>query len=212
MRAWIVNGIGAPKDVLKLELDTPAPAAPKGANIMVKVWHAAINPMDIVLMNMRNPFRRGAITAVDFAGELVQAGPDVSTSDFKVGMTVCGMLSTSQILCGYGTLAEYIVLPANMAAEKPRTLNSAAAAGSMGVAGQSCVALLDAAGLSKGSKVVVNGASGGVGCLLVQVLQAQGHTVVGICSKANQGMVERLGASEVSYCLAPDYYETRKIC
>ena len=198
MTAWVVNGAGPPKDVLQLKSDVSTPGPPEGADILVKVSYAALNPMDLVLMKMWIPFRRNGIPAVDFAGEIIQVGPDVSTSSLRPGMTVCGMLPTSLILRGYGTLAEYMVVSGDMVAEKPKQMDSAAAAGAMGVAGQSSAILIRAADLGEHRKVLINGSSGGLGTLLVQVLHAQGHEVVGICSKSNEDMVKRLGASEVS--------------
>ena len=182
-----------------IETDTLKPDLPQGAKVLIKVSHAAINLMDLGLMNIWTPFRRRAVAAVDFAGEIIQAGPGILCAGLQRGTTVCGMLPISQILRGYGTLAEYIVLPSNMVAKKPRLVEFPAAAGSMGIAGQSCVALLYAAKLRQESKVAVNGASGGVGCLLVQVLQAQGHSVIGICSKSNKDMVMRLAAIQVRH-------------
>ncbi|KAH7136929.1 zinc alcohol dehydrogenase [Dactylonectria estremocensis] len=199
MKAWIVSRTGQPKDVLDLRDDWPTPASPKGADIMVKVSHAALNPLDLVMMRMPRPFLGNAIPGADFVGEVVQTGPSIpsSLSNVRVGAIVCGTIPTLQILCSRGTLAEYIVLPAHMVAEKPPSLEDGAAAGVVGVPGQTTAMLMKAGKFHAGDRVLVNGASGGVGSVLLQVLQSNGVHVTGVCSGKNEAMVRRLGASEV---------------
>ncbi|KAH7125895.1 zinc alcohol dehydrogenase [Dactylonectria macrodidyma] len=199
MKAWVVSRAGQPKDVLQLRSDWPKPAPPKGADIMVKVSHAALNPLDLVMMRMPRPFLGNAIPGADFVGEVVQTGPSIpsSLSHVRIGTTVCGTILTTQIFCGRGTLAEYIVLPAHQVAEKPASLDDGAAAGLVGVPGQTTVMLMRAGGFRAGDRVLVNGASGGVGSVLLQVLRSTGVHVTGICSGKNETMVRRLGASEV---------------
>lgn len=199
MKAWVVTQAGDPDTALELRTDWPTPESPKGGNIMVKVSCMALNPLDLVVMKYPMLIRGQSIAGADFAGEVIQVGASASvSSDIHLGMTVCGTIPTMQILMGSGgTLAEYIVLPAHMVVEKPKSLGKDAAAGLLGVPGQTCVAILKAASLSKGSRVLVNGASGGVGSVLIQVLQATGIHVTGICSGKNSAMVQRLGAEEV---------------
>jgi NADPH:quinone reductase-like Zn-dependent oxidoreductase len=202
MKAWIATRTGDPGRVLELKTNWPTPAPPKGNDIMIKVSFASLNPLDLQVMAMWLPWKWYAVPAVDFTGEVVQAGPSVASSSphVRVGMTVCGMLGAMHIFRGFGTLAEYVVLPASMVAEMPMEFKPGPAAGLMGVAGQTAVILLRRAALSEGQRALVNGASGGVGSLMVQVLQANGVHVTGICSGKNEAMVRRLGASEVQ-CL-----------
>ncbi|KAJ9157287.1 Zinc alcohol dehydrogenase [Pleurostoma richardsiae] len=199
MRAWIVMQSGEPRDVLELKTDWPTPGPPKAGEILIRVSHAVLNPLDLAVMRMPTFFKKNAVPAVDFAGEIVQVGPPTSstTQDIRVGMTVCGTVPTVQILRGFGTLAEFIVLPANAVAEKPLGLEDGAAGGLMGVAGQTTAILVRAGNFAKGDRVLVNGASGGVGCFVVQMLRAKGVHVTAICSGKNEGMVRRLGAEEV---------------
>lgn len=196
MKTWIATRVGEPKDVLELKTDWPTPASPTGANVMIKMSHAALNPLDLVIMGMRNPFKRNACPAVDFCGEIIQAGPSVP-SGVRIGMIVCGTVPTMSIFSGVGILAEYVVLPANAVAEKPAGLDGGDAAGVMGVAGQTSVILMRAAALEGGERVLVNGASGGVGVILLQALRAKGVHVTGICSGKNETFVRGLGAGEV---------------
>ncbi|CAM1507955.1 Fc.00g048030.m01.CDS01 [Cosmosporella sp. VM-42] len=199
MKAWIVVQSGKPKDALQLKTTWPTPAPPKGGDIMIKVSHASLNPLDLVVMGWPTFFKKSAVPAVDFTGEIIQVGPTASsaTPDLSVGMTVCGTIPTMQILRGFGTLSDYIVLPAHAVAEKPPSLEAGDAAALMGVAGQTTAILIHAADVAEGDRVLVNGASGGVGCFVVQVLRAKGVHVTAICSGRNEAMVRRLGAEEV---------------
>lgn len=165
---------------------------------MVRVSYAALNPLDLVMMRMPWPFMGNSIPGADFVGQVVQAGPSIpSTSNVRVGMTVCGTIPTMQIFSGGGTLAEYIILPVHMVVEKPLTLDDGAAAALVGVPGQTTAIVMRATEFRKGDRVLVKGASGGVGSVLVQVLRSTGVHVTAICSGKNEAMVRRLGAEEV---------------
>ncbi|KAK7414933.1 zinc ion binding [Neonectria punicea] len=199
MKTWMVVQSGTPRDALELKTAWPTPAPPKGSDILIRVSHASINPLDLVMMRMPTAFKRNAVPAVDFAGEIIQVGPSVSSAKFGliVGMAVCGTVPAMQIFRGFGTLSEYIVLPAHAVAEKPRDLDAGDAVALMGVAGQTTAILVEAANVTKGDRVLINGASGGVGCFVVQVLRAKGVHVAAICSGKNEAMVRRLGAEDV---------------
>ncbi|KAL6406665.1 hypothetical protein AUP68_09466 [Ilyonectria robusta] len=198
MKAWVIKRTGQPKDVLELRPDWPTPASPKGGDIMVRVSHVALNPLDLVMMRMPRPFMGNAIPGADFVGQVVQTGPSIpSCSNVRVGMTVCGTIPTMQIFSGGGTLAEYLILPAHMVVEKPLTLEDGAAAALVGVPGQTTAIVMRATEFRKGDRVLVKGASGGVGSVLVQVLRSTGVHVTAICSGKNEAMVRRLGAEEV---------------
>jgi NADPH:quinone reductase-like Zn-dependent oxidoreductase len=95
-------------------------------------------------------------------------------------------------------LAEYVKLPAGLLALKPKEMSWEEAAG-CGVVGQTVNTVLKAAGglIGEGKRVLINGASGGVGTVLVQRVKAEGAVVVGVCSKGNFGLVTGLGADEV---------------
>lgn len=199
MKAWIVVQAGKPKEALQLKTEWPTPAPPKGNSLMIRVSHAALNPLDLVVMGMPTIIKKNSVPAVDFVGEIIQIGPSVSstTPNLRTGVTVCGTIPTMQIFRGYGTLAEYIVLPSHAVAEKPAGLKNEAAVALMGVAGQTTAILVRAAEVAKGDRVLVNGASGGVGCFVVQVLQAKGVHVTAICSGKNEALIRGLGAEEV---------------
>jgi NADPH:quinone reductase-like Zn-dependent oxidoreductase len=195
MKAWVVTRSG-----LHLRTDAPVPAvAPAGHDILIKVTHVGLNPVDLHLINNIPswlPLRRNPTPGADFAGEVVAAGSAVK--DFAVGARVCGALPLSRFVAGRGSLAEFIAVPADLVAVQPEGLSPAQATGVMGIAGQtSCIMAAAAVGLGEGQRVLVNGASGGVGSLLVQVLKGKGAEVVGVCSGGNAAMVKGLGAAEV---------------
>lgn len=199
MKAWRFSRTGKMKEVLKLKTDAPLPPVPKAGEVMIRVSYVAINPADYKLMEIWIPFRYPATPSIDFVGEIVQTGSPTSNSptDVRIGMTVAGSVPTMLILRGVGVLAEYIVLPAHAVVEKPRGLEEAVAAGLLGVAGQTSVRVLQSAVLHEGDRVLLNGASGGVGTVLTQVLCGMGIRVTGICSARNEALVRRLGAEEV---------------
>lgn len=202
MKAWLVTKNGEPRDALALRVDAPVPITPKSANLLVKVQYAALNPADLNFMaNIPNwvPFRRNPTVGLDFAGTVVKLGSAVpSHLAISVGAQVCGSFNVLSVAIGRGTLAEYIEIPASKVALKPANLDPREAAGALGIAGQTAYVVLKEANIKAGDRVLVNGASGGVGSVLVQVAKAKGAVVYGVCSGANEEFVKGLGAQEVS--------------
>ncbi|KAF7563243.1 hypothetical protein G7046_g849 [Stylonectria norvegica] len=210
MKAWVATRPIGVNNGLELHSDWPTPGTPTGSDIMVKILCAATNPLDLVMIGMRVPFHRKYIPSADFSGIVVQTGPAISSSNqnVHVGMTVCGSLPTTRIILSGGALAEYLVLPAHMVSQKPDGLDDSAGAGLMGVTGQTAVILLRAADLREGDRVLIKGASGGVGTILLQVLRATGIHVTAISSGRNEDLVRRLGAQEViDYTIHDSLYE-----
>lgn len=198
MRAWTVAKNGGPSDALLLKTDAPVPSPVKSGNVLLKVTHAALNPADLNFMStLPNwlPFRRNPTVGLDFAGEVVQLGPSVT--GLSVGSQVAGALNVMSVAVGRGSLAEYVEVPASKVALVPEGLTLRDAAGALGIAGQTAWVILKEAGIEKGDRVLVNGASGGVGSVLVQVAKAKGAVVYGVCSGGNAEFVKGLGADEV---------------
>ncbi|KAI1741440.1 zinc alcohol dehydrogenase [Xylaria scruposa] len=195
MKAWIAFGAGHVKNVLKFKTDYPTPMPPQAGQIMVRVSYVALNPGDAKMITKPVPFRKSMIAGMDFAGEVIQIGP--STPDMRLGMIVAGTVPMANLLRGIGSLAEYLVVPAHAVVEKPDDLDEGIAAGLLGIVGQTSVSLLRAANLQKGDKVLLNGASGGVGCVLTQMLRGMGVHVTGTCSSRNESLIRKLGAQEV---------------
>ena len=199
MRAWVVTQRGNPIDVLKLKTDYPTPLPPKGSDLLVRITHAGQNPADIFLCSILPtwlPFRRNPIPGFDFAGRVELAGPS-APKEFAPGAEVCASLSLWAILAGRGTLADFVLVPSDIVSAKPKELSLAASSG-LGITGQTVAIMLKEAKIKEGDRVLINGSSGGVGTLLVQVVKAKGAHVTATCSKANIPMAKRLGADEVS--------------
>jgi NADPH:quinone reductase-like Zn-dependent oxidoreductase len=198
MRAWVVAKAGDPPKVLKLRTNFPVPQKPTGSKVLIKVEYAALNPADIILIQTIPtwlPFRRNPIPGFDFSGKVVLAGPSAS-KDFAPGAEVCGSLGVRYIFFGRGAMTEYILVDSEIVALKPKTLTSAAASG-LGITGQTVAIMIETANIKSGDRVLINGGSGGVGTLAVQVAKGLGAHVTATCSEANSEMVNRLGADVV---------------
>ncbi|KAF3064609.1 Zinc-type alcohol dehydrogenase-like protein C16A3.02c [Daldinia childiae] len=211
MKAWIVTRTGKLPGILELKTNWPTPTPPKTGEIMIRVSYAALNPGEIKVMAMAAPCRVNTIAGMDFVGEVIQIGPTTpkSHSDVRVGMIVGGTVPLMNMWRGAGALSEYLVLPAHTVVEKPKGLDESVAAGLLGIAGQTNAVIMRAANLHQGDKVLINGASGGVGCISIQVLRGMGVHVTAICSAKNEAFVRRLGAEEVidynAHKSLPDY-------
>lgn len=200
MRSWAVTQNGAPATSLALDTSTPVPT-PQSGNVLVRVSHAALNPADLEHMKKIPtllPFRRRPTPALDFCGTIVALGSSVKASAPKldVGSVVCGAIPASRVAVGAGTLAEYISVPADAVALKPDLFSASASAG-LGIAGQTAAIVMHEAGVEPGKRVLINGASGGVGTMLCQIVTARGGVVTAVCSDSNAALVRQLGANEV---------------
>jgi NADPH:quinone reductase-like Zn-dependent oxidoreductase len=97
---------------------------------------------------------------------------------------------------GYGVLAEYVRLPGSQVARIDAAVDKASASGING-AGSTALKMIRTAGVREGHTVLVNGASGSVGSVLVQLCKLRGAKVVGVASGGNEAMVRSLGVDEV---------------
>ncbi|OIW27673.1 zinc alcohol dehydrogenase [Coniochaeta ligniaria NRRL 30616] len=210
MKAWVAVRLGTPRRAMQLQPAWPVPPPPTGANILVRVAYAALNPADVGFLSFLSPllpFRRTPVPGLDFSGTVVQAGPDVA--GLGVGARVCGALSVGMVATNSGTLAEYIVVPEGLVAVVPRGMGMREAAG-LGIVGQTAViAHREAGGMGSGSsRVLVNGASGGLGAMVTQIAKGRGAWVVGVCSGGNGEFVRGLGADEtIDYTAHEPLYE-----
>ena len=184
---------GSPDDVLKLEqIEKPVP---NDNQVLVRVRAVSLRFIDggmlggsvpgRLLFGLRKP--KNTIPGSDFAGTVEAVGRNVT--EFKPGDEVFGIRA--------GALAEYIcVKQAGAIALKPANTNFEQAA-SIPTALVSLQGLRDTARLQAGQKVLINGASGGVGTFAVQIAKAFGAEVTGVCSTKNLDMVRSLGADHV---------------
>jgi NADPH:quinone reductase-like Zn-dependent oxidoreductase len=191
MRAITQDRYGS-AEVLRIS-DVPVPSPGKNevlvevqaAGVDRGVWHLMTGkPMLVRLgFGLRRP--RQATPGFDVAGTVVAVGSDVSR--FAAGDEVFGI--------GKATFAEYAVAPADKLVHKPTTLTweQAGAATISGITAHD--GLVNKGELSSGQRVLVLGASGGVGSFAVQIASALGAEVVGVASAAKAAFVESLGAS-----------------
>ena len=194
MKAIVYCEYGLP-DVLKLEeIQKPSPADDE---ILVKVHAAAVNPLDWhyirgtpYLLRLENGLRypKEIRLGVDYAGTVEAVGKNVTR--FKPGDEVFGGRT--------GAFAEYVTARADRSvALKPVNITFEQAAAVPIAAVTALQALRDKGKLQPGQKVLVNGASGGVGTFAVQIARALGAEVTGVTSTANLDMVRSIGADHV---------------
>jgi NADPH:quinone reductase-like Zn-dependent oxidoreductase len=187
-----------PPDVLRLE-EVVKPT-PKANEVLVKVCAASVNAYDWRYMRAdpflvrlvgglfrpRNP-RLGA----DIAGRLAAVGSDVT--QFRPGDEIYGDLAAT----GNGAFAEYVAVPEHALALKPANLTFEQAASVPMAAVTALQALRDGGKIRAGHKVLINGASGGVGTFAVQIAKSFGAEVTAVCSTRNVTMVRALGADHI---------------
>ena len=194
MKAIVYRCYGSP-DVL--ELATIAKPAPADDEVLVKVKAAAVNPLDWhymrgspYVMRLGTGFGKPDETrlGVDFAGTIEAVGKNVK--QFKPGDDVFGGRT--------GAFAEYVTIAEDRAlALKPSNVSFEQAATVPIAAVTALQALRDKGQLQLGQKVLINGASGGVGTFAVQIAKAIGAEVTGVCSERNAEMVRSIGADHV---------------
>lgn len=206
MKAWAHSTTGLPAQVLHLKSDIKIPEL-KPDEVLVQVSYAAINPGGVVIMNLVPFFFRTkpSIPEMDLAGTIIASSPtptNPSSRNLQIGTRVFGNIPVGlHVNKGYGSLAEYVAVPSDCVCPIPEGMKVEEAAG-LGITGCSALALMDRAkGLKAGDRVLINGASGGIGTLLVQMVKekvGKEGEVVALCSGRNVDVVKGLGADEVS--------------
>ncbi|KAJ7454984.1 hypothetical protein B0H11DRAFT_2068564 [Mycena galericulata] len=201
-RAWTFSSWGLPREILTLNENYAVPPPPARADLLIRVSHVSLNPGCCVAMATIPPLVRrlvsGNTTYVsegEFAGVVHLAGP-AAPAHLQPGARVFGCMPVPKLISGAGTLAEYFVIPAECVALVPPSMSWPEASGLAG-GGQTAINMLLGANLHPGTRVLVNGGSGGVGTMVVQLVKAQGAYVVATCSGANVELVKSLGADEV---------------
>ncbi len=209
MNAVVYEEYGSP-DVLKIkEVDKPSLVDDE---ILVKVHAASIQQTDI---NFRSgtPFMarllsglfrpKNPILGCDYSGIVEAVGKDIKGYE-TTGDEVFGLLEQRT-----GTHAEAIAVSMKEISHKPKNLNFDEAA-SVGVAGTIALQCLrDHGDIQQGQKVLINGASGGIGTFAVQIAKDYETEVTGVCSTANLEMVKSIGADHVIDYTQEDF--TKKI-
>jgi NADPH:quinone reductase-like Zn-dependent oxidoreductase len=197
VKAIVYHNYGSP-DVLKLE-EVQKPI-PQDDQVLVKViaasaaagnWH--ILRADPFLIRFMSGLLKPKYTILgsDVAGRVEAVGRNVT--QFQPGDEVFGDLSS----CGFGAFAEYVCASEHAFALKPARLTFEQAATVPVSAVTALQGLRDHGHIQPGQKVLINGASGGVGTFAVQIAKAFGAEVTAVCSTGNMDMVRSIGADHV---------------
>jgi NADPH:quinone reductase-like Zn-dependent oxidoreductase len=205
MKAWVQHRYGN-EDALELDTNARTPAAGDD-EVLVRVHAAGLNAADVHLMTgkpllvrMVKGLRRPRVPALgtDFAGVVEQVGPSVT--HIAPGDRVMGEVDR-------GSLAELVVAPGKSVAHQPAGASHVEAAALPMTAFTALQALRDG-DLKSGERVLVNGASSGVGVQAVQIAVALGAKVTGVCSGRNADLVRSLGAVDVIDYTTTDFTDT----
>ena len=201
MKAIVQERYGAPDRVLKLqEVDQPTLAAD---DVLIRVRATSVNTPDWItvtgvpyVLRLRFGLRKPPtpVRGTDIAGVVEAVGKNVV--DLRPGDEVFGSTWTDS-LATPGTFAEFSVAPASQIIKKPGGLSFEEAAASVMSGLTALIAMRDVGRVGPGARVLINGASGGVGTLAVQIAKALGAEVTGVCSTRNLQQVRSLGADHV---------------
>ena len=186
------------------DIEKPAPA---DNEVLVRVRAASVNPADGHLIRGAWPMRpisglrkpKNTRFGTDFSGVVEAVGKNVT--NFKPGDEVFGAKN--------GAVADYICVKADRAIViKPANITFEQA-GSVGIAGVTALqGLRDKGHIQAGQKVLINGASGGVGTFAVQIAKVFGAEVIGVCSTRNVDLVKSIGADRVIDYTKEDFTKT----
>ncbi len=207
MKAIVQDRYGSP-DVLELrEIDQPVPADDE---ILVRVRASSINARDWHILRgdplvarlsfgLRRPGTR--VLGSDVAGQVEAVGRSVTR--FRPGDEVYGDLRERD-----GACAEYACVPDAAADLKPTNITYEQAAAVPLAGSTALLGLRDAAAVQPGQRVLINGASGGVGTFAIQIGKVLGAEVTGVCSTRNVELVRSLGADHVVDYTRDDFSRT----
>jgi NADPH:quinone reductase-like Zn-dependent oxidoreductase len=194
MKAIVCEKYGPP-DVL--QLDEVAKPTPKDDEVLVKVHAASVNmydwhllTADIFLVRLSEGLLKpqNTIPGADIAGRVDAVGRNVK--QFRPGDEVYGDV-------GHGSFADYVCAPKNRLALKPANLSFEQAAAVPMAALTALQGLRDRGKIQPGQKVLIQGASGGVGTFAVQIAKSFGAQVTAVCSTRNLDQARSLGADQV---------------
>jgi NADPH:quinone reductase-like Zn-dependent oxidoreductase len=205
MKALVLGSYGSSDHLDLTAVDTPVPAADE---VLVRVRATSVNPYDWHHMRgeprvarmmpgtlgLRAPKLR--ILGGDMAGQVEAVGEDVT--EFRPGDDVFALLEQ-------GGFAEYVSVPERLLARKPGNLSYEQAAAVPIAATTALLGLRDVARIEPGQKVLVNGASGGVGTFAVQIARALGARADAVCSLPNADLARSIGADDVIDYASQDF-------
>lgn len=211
MKAIVYTKYGPP-DVLHLK--EVAKPTPKDDEVLVKIHAASVNAADwhlltadiflVRLMGMGLFKPKNTILGADIAGRVEAVGRNVK--QFQPGNEVFGDISE----CGWGGFAEYVCAREGALVLKPANLTFEEAAAVPLAAITALQGLRDNGQIQPGQKVLINGASGGVGTFAVQLAKSFGAEVTAVCSTGKLDMVRSLGADHVIDYTQEDFTQNGK--
>ncbi|MEG3936614.1 NAD(P)-dependent alcohol dehydrogenase [Microcoleus sp. S36b_A3] len=192
MKAVAFDRYGSAEELQYRELEKPIA---KSNEFLVRVRASSVNPVDWKIrqghLQLLTGYNFPRIVGSDISGVVVEVGREVTK--FQPGDEVYTFLNP----INGGACAEYAVVPESDAAFKPKNITHAEAA-AVPIAGLTALqSLRDLGQIQAGNKVLINGASGGVGTFAVQVAKAMNAEVTGVCSAKNRDFVKSLGADFV---------------
>jgi len=195
MKAVVYRTYGSP-DVLRLE-EIPRPV-PNDDQLLIRVRAASVNPLDWHYME-GTPYIARLLEFGLLAPATTRLGVDYAGTVEAVGKNVTGFKPGDEVFGGKnGALAEYVCVLADRAVVlKPANLTFEQAASVPIAAITALQGLRDRGQVQPGQKVLINGASGGVGTFAVQIARSLGAEVTGVCSTRNLDLVRSLGADHV---------------
>jgi NADPH:quinone reductase-like Zn-dependent oxidoreductase len=203
MKAFIIKRHGAISDIEQVEIVYPTIS---NDEVLVRVKSAAINPADIKVITGKNggKFIHSGKSPIglgfDFSGVIKETGVEVS--GFIQGDEVFGFLPYSR-KTKQGSFADYVAVKSDTIAKKPSSISYTEAASAATTASTALQALVNIGGIKPGQKILVNGASGGVGSYAVQMAKSYEAKVWGTCSASNLDYIKSIGADH-----ALDYQKT----
>ncbi|HMB25121.1 MAG: NAD(P)-dependent alcohol dehydrogenase [Chloroflexota bacterium] len=196
MKAVVGTKYGPPEVLRLVEVENPIPTDDQ---VLVKVHASSVNfntlgfvrgePFLVRLWS--GLFKPKLRPGNDIAGRVEAVGKNVK--EFRQGDEVFGDLSE----CGFGAFAEYVAVPEGVLVFKPANLSFEEAAAVPEAALVALLGLRDKGQIQKGQKVLIYGASGGIGTFAVQIAKSFGAEVTGVCSTRNLDMVRSIGADHV---------------
>ncbi|WP_413162375.1 NAD(P)-dependent alcohol dehydrogenase [Capilliphycus salinus ALCB114379] len=192
MKAVIFNQYGSANVLEYREIDRPKI---KPDELLVKISATSVNPVDWKM-------RQGSLQLISGYNFPKKIGADLSGVVVEVGEKVTGFQPGDEVYTSLnpvsgGACAQYAAVPASITAPKPSTMTHEEAA-AVPIAGLTALqSLFDLGQIRPGQKVLINGASGGVGTYAVQIAKVMETEVTGVCSSANLERVKQLGADIV---------------
>ncbi|MCP4142805.1 MAG: NAD(P)-dependent alcohol dehydrogenase [Chloroflexi bacterium] len=210
MKAYIHTTYGPP-DLLQFK-DVEKPT-PKDDEVLVNIHAASLNAYDwhlltadIFLSRMATGLLKpkSTLLGADIAGIVEAVGKNIKL--FKVGNEVFGDLAS----CGGGGFSEYVSVPESALALKPHNLSFEESAAIPMAAVTALQGLRDEGKIKPSQKVLINGASGGVGTFAVQLAKYFGAEVTAVCSTRNQELAQKLGADYVIDYTKENFTESGK--